>query len=208
MITVLAFLAVAPPSDPPGYGTRLSTELGATRYDAKYEANQGDEVGTTSVEGIGARLRTTLAFAAQPGLVLGPSLGFEYASVKSSSGICCGRFRSFSAARLGFEVSYYPSARVGFRINGGFGLLFASLARASNEVLEVPAGRSDIAATTQGIGSYFTFAVARDWAIGARSRIGGVIRIDADAVSAADGDRRFHVRALTPSLALVLVSGL
>lgn len=189
---VLATVAVAPPSEP-GIGTRITTELGVSKYNASYEAVRGDDALKTGVDGLGVRLRSTLGFPAIAGFVLGPSIGVEYAFVKTSGG---GALKNATGARAGIEASYYPDPRIGFRINGGFGVIAASLN-----------GGERLLAPASGIGSYFTLGLARDWSIGGRARIGGIIRVEADAVRGIDDDRRFHFRAITPSLSLVLVTG-
>jgi hypothetical protein len=192
MITVLAFLAVAPPSSPPGVGTRLSTEVGVTRYDASFEAERGGDVRKVGVDGYGARVRSILGFAVVPGFALGPTIGLDYAWLKTT-------FKAATGVRVGIEAAYYPDPKVGFHINGGFGLLLAGLASDASATAVAPAG---------GIGSYWTIGLARDWAVGPRSRIGAIIRLEADSVAGRDENRIFHFRALTPSLSVVLVSGM
>lgn len=208
MILAVALAAVAPTAGDPGVGTRLSTELGVGTYGASFEASRAAGAGKTGIDGIGVRVRSTVGYPVRPGFVLGPSIGVEYTWLQSSGGLCCSRFRQGTGGRVGVEASIYPSPQVGFRINGGFGVVLASLSRpASDGESDLPVGAVELVKDSTGIGSYFTLAVARDWAVGAHSRIGGVLRIEADSIVGRD-DRRYHWHAFTPSLAVVLVNGL
>ena len=197
LAVALAAVAVAPPASDPGRGARLWTELGVGRYAASYEANRGDDIGKTGIDGIALGIRASLGFAARPGFIVGPTLGFAYASTGTSGGICCGTIKSLSSGRLGIEASWYPNPRVGFRVSGGFGVAVATL-------------RPDTEARTLfGLGlygAYYTVAIARDWAVGPRSRIGGVLRLESDALTGGSDDHRYHLRSLTPSLSIVLLS--
>lgn len=197
LAVTLAAVAIARPASDPGVGTRLWTELGVGRYSASYEANRGDDIGKTGIDGVAVALRSSLGFAVRPGFVLGPTVGFQYAATGTSGGICCGTVASMSSGRLGVEASYYPNPRVGFRVSGGFGFAVATPSLDTE-------GRNLFGYGLYG--AYYTLAIARDWAIGPRSRIGGVVRVESDALTGGEGDHRYHLRSLTPSLSVVLLS--
>ncbi len=203
MITavVLATLAVAPPGPDPGRGARLWTEMGATRFSSSFSASRGDAIGTTGIEGFGARIRSGVAWDLGSGFLLGPSVGLDYAATRTSGGVCCGTIHGVTAARAGLEGAFYPSTRVGFRVSAGFGLAGLALHgdQASRE-------RSGPLASVSAYGSYWTLALARDYHVGARTRIGGVLRIESEVVSGASEDHVFHLRTFTPSLSLVVIS--
>lgn len=197
----LAALAVAPPGAPPGKGTRLWTEVGITRFSGSFEGSRNDLVGKTGVEGIGARIRSGLGFPIGTGFFLGPSVGLDYAFTGTSGGICCGTIERAIGARAGVEAALYPSTQIGFRISGGFGLATLTLL-ADREGRE----RNGPLAGVSAYGSYWTLAIARDYHVGARTRIGGVLRVESDSVFGRNEDHVFHMRTLTPSFSLVVLS--
>lgn len=203
MITalVMATLAVAPPGPDPGRGSRLWTELGATRYSAAFAASRGDNIGTKGIEGFGARIRSGLGFPIGGGFFLGPTLGFEYAATGTSGTACCGTIHGVTTARVGLEAALYPSVNIGFRVSGGFGLATSTL-HGDRDARE----RNGPLSNVSGYGSYWTVALARDYNVGARARIGGVLRLESEAVIGGSGDHIYHWRTLTPSFSLVVLS--
>jgi hypothetical protein len=203
MITalVMATLAVAPPGPAPGRGARLWTELGATRYSAAYEASRAAAVGKTGIDGFGARVHSGLGFDIGSGFFLGPAVGFDYAATGTSGGVCCGTIHGVTTARVGLEAALYPSVNIGFRISGGFGLAFATL-HGDNDARE----RMGPLASVSAYGSYWTLALARDYNVGARTRIGGVLRVESEVLRGGSDDHVYHLRTFTPSLSLVVLS--
>lgn len=198
-VVALAALAVAPPGPDPGRGTRLWSELGVARYSTSYEASRGDAVGKTGIDGFGPRLLAGLGFDLGSGFILGPTLATTYAFTRSSGGICCGSIDRVQVVRVGLEGSYYPSAVIGFRISAGFGFGLASLS----------GGQADAPLSSgSAIGPTWTIALARDYVVSRRSRIGAVLRLDSEALAGRDGDRVSHMRSFTPSLSMLFTSNL
>lgn len=203
MITavVMAALAVAPPGPDPGRGTRLWTEMGASRFSSSFSASRGDAVGATGIDGFGARIRSGVAWDLGSGFVLGPSVGLDYAATRTSGGVCCGTIHGVTSARAGVEGAFYPSPQIGFRVSGGFGL--AALSLHGDEDARTRMGPL---AGVSAYGSYWTLSLARDYHVGARTRIGGVLRVESEVVNGANEDHVYHLRTFTPSLSLVVLS--
>lgn len=205
MITalVLATIAVAPPGPDPGRGTRVWIELGATRYSASFATSRGDNVGRTGIDGFGARIRSGFAWAVGSGFFLGPTAGLDYAATGTSGGVCCGTIHGVSTARIGLEAAFYPSVNIGFRVSGGFGFAASTL-----HGDEDARRRGGPLASVSGSGSYWTLALARDYNVGARTRIGGVLRIESEVHTGGEADHVYHWRTLTPSFSLVVLTHL
>lgn len=184
-----------------GKGTRIWGEVGGGWYNGTFIASRGNEGGRVGLDGPALRLRAGAGFEVARGLFLGPSAGLDWAFTDSTRDVCCGAYQRVDIARIGVEGAYYFDRRVGFRVQAGFGLALAGL-RPDAEGRAQPGA---LGATYPG-GVYWTAAIARDYAVGARTRLGGVLRVEADVLSGRDGDHVYTVRTLTPSLSIVVLT--
>jgi hypothetical protein len=198
----LAGLAIAAPARAddlsPGAGTRILGELGGGLYNATFATSRGADSGRVGIDGVALRVRGMAGFPVARGLFLGPSLGLDVSFVDSTRDVCCGGYDLIHSERLGLEAAYYLDRSVGFRIHAGFGLARATLGATGDS-----GGALGAAAV---LGPYWTAAIARDYAIGARTRLGGVLRIESDVLGGRDGDHVYTLRTLTPSLSVVVLS--
>lgn len=185
----------------PGTGTRIWGEVGGGLYNATFVTSRGADAGRVGLDGPALRLRAGVGFEVARGLFLGPSAGLDWAFTDSTRDVCCGAIRRVDTARIGVEGAYYLDRRLGFRIQAGFGYALAGL-RADDEGRAQPGA---LGAAYPG-GMYWTAAVARDYAVSERTRIGGVLRIEAEALSGRADDHVYTVRSLTPSLSFVVLT--
>ncbi len=187
--------------DDPGRGTRIWAELGGGIFNATYTANRGNEGGRVGLDGPAVRLRAGAGFEVGRGLFLGPSAGLDWAFTSTTREVCCGSFERVDVARIGVEGAYYFDRRVGFHVHAGFGYAMAGL-RPDAEGRARPGALG----TSYPGGVYWTAAIARDWAVGPRTRIGAVVRIEADVLTGEEGDHVYTMRTMTPSLSLVVLT--
>lgn len=194
-ITLATFTSAATPGErQPGKGSWIVGELGASLWQANYYGATADRLGRGGLAGPGARVRAGVLLGVAPGFAVGPMAGFESAFTHGSSDPCCDRVNRVDTLRVGVEGAYWPNPRVGLRLLFGFGVTTASTS-IDGQALVGPGGAS---------GSYLGLGLARDWAVGPRLRLGGVLRLDAERLVYRDLDLPAHsLRVVIPSLSIV-----
>ncbi|MBI2388162.1 MAG: hypothetical protein HYV09_00985 [Deltaproteobacteria bacterium] len=187
----------------PGKGTWIVTEVGASIWNASWSASNADtgRFGRGGIDGAGVRVRTGILFGVAPGFALGPMAGGDMAFTRASTELCCGKVSRVDTARVGVEGAWWPDPNVGFHVHAGFGL--AAAATRPDD-----AGRKNpgVLGAAYPSGSYFTAAIARDVRIGPRTRIGGVLRLEADFLAGDDGPAAYRMHTFLPSLSLVVLT--
>jgi hypothetical protein len=191
IVTAIVAFALPAAARDPGQGTRVVGELGAGLYNGTLTSTAG----RTSIDGVSARLRVGLGLEAAPGLFLGPAIGLEWNATDSTREVCCGTFDRVRAARFGLEGAYYFDRQIGFRVQAGIGYAFATLAHD---------GEPGVLRTASPRGVSLTAALARDWSLGERTRIGAVLRVESDVLTG----NNYTLRTLTPSLSFVFFNHL
>jgi hypothetical protein len=203
LAVALAVIAIASPAAAaaPGEGTRFWLEVGGGAYNGTYTASTATESGRGGVSGPMIRARTGFGFPIARGLIVGPSLGLDWAFTSSAASLCCGTIERIDTSRVGVEAAYYLDPNVGFRIQAGFGYALTSLHRDDDA-----RAHPGVLGSAHPRGAYFTAAIARDYAIAARTRLGGVLRVESEALTGRSGDHIYGLRTFTPTLSLVLVT--
>ena len=198
LATLSALLLLATPAAAdPGKGTWIVTELGASVWHANSNAVSNDRAGRGGIDGAGLRVRVGALFGVVPGLAVGPIVGGDTAFTHASSELCCGEVHRVDTGRIGVETAWWPDPRVGFRVLFGFGY-----AAAATRVDDVGRAAPGVLGAAYPTGSWFSLGLARDTKLGERTRIGGVLRLEADHLTTDSQS----MDTFLPSLSLVVSS--